>query len=105
MASGCSAWSAGAGKSENAVIARLVFVRIPGQIPLCGAVECHWPPSASLASKTVTSKPASSACLAATIPEGPAPTMAIRAPSRSLTGRPYSMTLRGSGRRSGGAWE
>src|SRR5262245_21773860 len=47
-------------------------------MPLCGAVECHWPPRSSPASKTVVSKPASIACLAATSPLGPAPTTATR---------------------------
>jgi hypothetical protein len=50
-----------------------VFVRIPGHTPLWAADVCHWPPTASLASNTVTSKPAWSACFAATSPEGPAP--------------------------------
>jgi hypothetical protein len=76
-------------KSENAVIARLVFVCIPGHTPLWAAVVCHWPPRSSLASKTTTSNPASSACLVATRPLGPAPTIATRAPDRSLTQRRY----------------
>ena len=40
-AEGCSGWSAGAGKFEHAVIARLVFVRIPGHAPLWGARVGH----------------------------------------------------------------
>ena len=79
----------GRGKSENAVIARLVLVRMPGHTPLCGAVACHWPPRASLASKTVTSKPASSACFAATRPAGPAPMTATRAPAAVSPARHY----------------
>lgn len=51
---------------------------------------CHCPPTAPLASNTVTSKPASSACFAATMPDGPAPMIATRARSRSLTTRHYS---------------
>src|SRR3712207_8289844 len=49
---------------------RLVLVCIPGHTPLWGAVASHCPPSPSPASKTVTSKPASSACLAAASPDG-----------------------------------
>ena len=58
---------------------------MPGQMPLCGARVCHCPPTSSLASKTLTSKPASSACFAVTRPLGPAPTMATRAPGRNRT--------------------
>src|SRR4051794_5445641 len=89
-AAGCSGCSAGAGKSENAVIARLVFVCIPGHTPLWGAAVHHCPPTASPASNTVTSKPASSACFAAARPDGPAPMIATRAPPRSLTRRHYT---------------
>src|SRR6478672_6804725 len=49
-------------------------------MPLWLAVLCHWPPRSSLASNTVTSNPASIACLAAVRPPGPAPTTATRAP-------------------------
>jgi hypothetical protein len=86
--------SGGAAKSENAVIARLVSVCIPGHTPLWAADACHWPPRSSPASKTVTSKPASSACLAATRPLGPAPTIATRAPGGSLTRRRYPIRRR-----------
>src|SRR4029079_3462446 len=51
---------------------------MPGRMALCGAAEYHWPPRSSLASKTVVSNPASSACFAATSPLGPAPTTATR---------------------------
>src|SRR5947209_2887166 len=62
---------------------------MPGQIPLCAAVACHWPPSWSAASKTVVPNPASSACLAVTSPLGPAPMIATRAPRASVTRRRY----------------
>ena len=58
-------------------MARLVLVCIPCHTPLWGAVMCHCPPSASLASNTVTPNPASSACFAAARPDGPAPMTAI----------------------------
>src|ERR1700712_2341094 len=67
-------------------MARLVFVRMPGQIPLCAAVVFHCPPRSSLASNTLTSNPAWIACFAATSPPGPAPITAMRAltPSRMM---------------------
>src|SRR6476659_405386 len=58
-------------------MARLVFVRIPGQIPLCAAEVFHCPHRSSLASKTVTSNPAAIACFADTRPPGPTPLPSI----------------------------
>ena len=82
------------GKSENAVIDRLVLVRIPGQTPLAAAAVFHWPPRSSPASNTDTSKPAWRACLAAASPLGPAPMTATRASGSSLT---WPMIPRGAG--------
>ena len=97
-AAGCSGCDSGAGKSENAVIARLVFVCMPGHTPLCGAPVSHCPPRSPLASNSVGSKPASSACLAATSPLGPAPITATRAPAGSRIGRRYPIAAAFSAR-------
>src|SRR3954470_3201349 len=67
-------------------MARLVFVRMPGHTPLCSAVVYHCPPRSSLASKTVTAKPAWIACLAVASPPGPAPIIATRAELGSCMG-------------------
>ena len=62
------------GKSEKAVVVRLVFVRMPGQTALWAAsgssTDRRFGP---LCSSTIGSSPSSSRCLAAVSPAGPAP--------------------------------
>ncbi len=80
-------------------MARLVLVRMPGQMPLWAAPVFHWPPRSPEASNTVVSKPASSACLAKASPLGPAPITAIRPPEGSIAAHanPYPVARKGVG--------
>ena len=90
----------GAGNSENAVIARLVFVCMPGQIPLCAAVVVPLAAEVIAGLEHGHLEPGLEGVLGATRPDGPAPMTAMLPPSRAASIDPTFGAIGARARRS-----